>query len=439
MHLHLDPVGGAAGDMFVAAVLDAFPDLASPMLDALGKSGLPNDVTCRVVDHTDGILTGHRFNVTKASQASHSHINPAASSHLQSHGHLHSHGHAHHEHSHDQIVVSSHNAHGADHMPFKRVKLQLGNSLLEPDVRDHAIGIFQLLAQAEAQVHGMSIDDVVFHEVGAWDSIADIVAAAYVISSLGKVEWSCGPLPLGSGRFKSAHGLLSVPAPATVELLTGFVVFDDGLPGERVTPTGAAILKYLNCAPSLGSTFRQLSGSGVGFGQRRLPGMSNVLRVLVFENLQPEPAAAVVQLSFEVDDQTGEDLAVGLERIRAMPGVLDVIQIPAFGKKGRMMAKIQVLARPEVSDQVCHACFSETSTLGVRHQVLPRIALDRNETQIPFDSGDLRVKTTRRPNGTITAKAEMDDLVSTGADRAGRDMLRRAAESRALEGAPDDD
>ncbi len=448
LHLHLDPVGGVAGDMFVAAVLDAFPQLAEPMLDALGKSGLPDDVTYRVVQQSDGVLLGHLFEVAKTSPTNSSNANHGVHRHSQGHGHghVHEHGHSHehcHEHEHAHEHLGSNQIHaggpGHGHMPFSRVKDNLRTSSLDAVVRDRAIAIFHVLAVAEARVHGVNVDDVTFHEVGAWDSIADIVAAAFLISSLDTATWSCGPLPLGSGRINTAHGILSVPAPATVQLLTGFQVFDDGLPGERVTPTGAAILKHLNCTQPLGPTPRVLTRSGVGFGQRRLPGMSNVLRIMAFDDHRHPDTKSIALFSFEIDDQSGEDLAVGLERIRAFPGVLDVLQIPAFGKKGRMLAKIQVLAQPEFADQVCQCCLTETSTLGVRQQIVPRIVLDRNETAVRLNNADLRVKISQRPGGTPTAKAEMDDLAVLGIDRAAREALRRAAETQALESEPNDE
>ena len=234
MHLHLDPVGGVAGDMFVAAMLDAFPDLVDPVLHALSNGGLLAEIKCEVVSHTDHVLSGSKFEV----------VGPPADQHEQQHHHL----------------------------PFHQLRAQLAASSLEAEVKRHAIDIFELLAQAEAKVHGARIEDVTFHEVAAWDSIADIVTTAILIDAVGAPSWSAGPLPLGSGRVRCAHGELPVPAPATTLLLEGFSVFDDGLTGERVTPTGAAILKYLGCNKALGGRPRVLSKSGIGFGTRRFPG-----------------------------------------------------------------------------------------------------------------------------------------------------------------------
>ena len=283
-------------------------------------------------------------------------------------------------------------------------------------------------------MHGVSVDQVEFHEVGALDSIADIVGAAWIIETLGRATWSVGALPLGSGRVHSAHGALPLPAPAVVNLLTGFAFFDDGLPGERVTPTGAAILRHLNCASGVGSRPGRLTASGLGFGSRKLPGLANVLRVLVFDMTQAPAADEVALLAFEVDDQTAEDLALALERLRARDGVLDVVQSPVYGKKGRMAAQVQVLAQPQRLTAVIECCFAETTTLGVRHQVLARSVLEREETVVTDAAGlAVRVKLARRPDGVVSAKAESDD-VRAGGERSGRENLRRVSEAKALRG-----
>ena len=158
----------------------------------------------------------------------------------------------------------------------------LVHSRLSAVARDHAIGIFGLLAAAEAEVHGVVEDDVAFHEVGAVDSIVDIVVAAQLVTLVGASAWSASPLPLGSGRVRTQHGLLPVPAPATALLLRGLATIDDGVPGERVTPTGAAIARYLLEDEVLARVPRRLLRCGTGFGSRELPGLSNCLRVLVF-------------------------------------------------------------------------------------------------------------------------------------------------------------
>jgi len=396
MHLHLDPVGGIAGDMFIAALLDAFPGLSAGMDATFRKLGLPPGAHCALLAHHDGILSGRRFELSL----------PATS-------------------------AAPHGDH-PNHVGLTAIRAAIAAMGLDAPVTARAGAIFAILAQAEAEVHGVGVDEVEFHELGALDSIADIVGAAWIIEALGPATWSVGALPLGSGRVHGAHGALPLPAPAVVRLLTGFSFMDDGLPGERVTPTGAAILRHLDCTSGMVPRPGRLAASGLGFGSRKLPGLANVLRVLAFDLTDAPAAEEVALLAFEVDDQTAEDLALGLEQLRACDGVLDVVQSPVFGKKGRMAAQVQVLARPQRLAAIVAACFAETTTLGVRHQLLARSVLARHETAIAGANGAaVRVKLARRPDGALSAKAESDDL-RAGGERSGREKLRRDSEAAAL-------
>lgn len=414
-HIHLDALGGVAGDMFVAAMLDAFPDLEAGVLASIAAV-LGDEALCRLVEHNDGVFRGRRFLVE--GQHDHSH-----------HHHDHDHHH-HHGHDHDHEPHSHGHEHGHGHRDWRVIRAQLQAAPLDPEVRRRAIAIFAHLAEAEARVHGVTPEEVTFHEVGAADSIADIVGAAHVIALSGAESWGVSALPQGSGRIRTAHGLMPVPAPATVLLLEGFAFVDDGAPGERVTPTGAAILRHL-CDPpaSTAGRARTLQRSGVGFGARKLPGLSNCLRALVFEAAETEAVwdeEALSVIEFEIDDQSGEDLAVALERLRAMPAVIDAVQAPVFGKKGRMMASVRLLVRPDGAEGVSEAVFRETTTLGLRRHDMRRAVLRRREQVV----GGVRVKTAQRPGGP-TAKAEVDDAAGQGG-HAARAGLRRTAEDAAL-------
>ncbi len=393
-HIHLHPLGGAAGDMFVACVLDAFPEHRAAAVEAAASLA---HVGCRVMPFEDGTLTGSRFVVEDAPHT---------------HGHGHSHAH------------------------WRDIRARLEDSPLAPAVRAHAIGIFAVLAEAEGRVHGVPADAVTFHEVGAADSVADIVATAVVIEAVGPARWSVASLPLGGGTVQTAHGTMPVPAPATALLLEGFAMHDDGIAGERVTPTGAAILRYLQCgaAPARGTLRR----SGYGFGTRRLPGISNCLRVLVFEetgaNATPGHRELAV-ISFEVDDQSGEDLATGLDRLRAVPGVHDVLQMAAFGKKGRLATHVQVLAVPDALDAAVAACFRETTTIGLRTHTVEGRALLRRFAAVEIDGQEATVKLVERPGedgaSVVTGKAEADHLRPV-ASHAARMRLRQEAERLAV-------
>ncbi|MGE3389649.1 MAG: LarC family nickel insertion protein [Gammaproteobacteria bacterium] len=455
MHLHLDAVGGIAGDMFVAALLDLAPELAEGACAATRAAGLDPAVSVALVPHDDGVLTGRRFVVQgpgadtqrrraqHRGEGGHAHAPTDNPRHARSHAsrvaHAHDHAYAHehaHEHEHDHAGERDHDhatpsAGAHAHVRWAELRAQLAASPLAVPVRERVIDIFAGLADAEARVHGRSVEDVSFHEVGAWDSIADIVAAAWLIDAVGATSWSVGPLPLGSGRVRTAHGLLPVPAPATVLLLQGLPCFDDGQPGERITPTGAAILRHLAPRAGLGHAPRVLARAGHGFGARRLSGLSNVLRVLAFDEAVPATGIEVDQvttLAFEVDDQTPEDLALGLARLRAEPGVLDVVQGSVTGKQGRQAAAVHVIAAPAADEAVAAACFRETTTLGVRMAQVERRILSRDA----YTAADgTRVKRARRPGG-VTAKAELADLARADG-HAARERQRRHAEQAALE------
>lgn len=417
-HFHLDPLGGAAGDMFVAAVLDAFPEFREGAVAAASGAA---DIACGLVAHHDTVLTGSRFVVGKAQTERHK---PPA--HEDGH-HDHHHHDGHHHHDHDEGEPHDHG-----HTRWSRIRTDLDRAALASGVRDHAVGIFTLLAEAEARVHGIAVEDVAFHEVGAQDSIADIVAAAWLIDALSPANWSVGPLPLGGGTVRTAHGVMPVPAPATALLLEGFAMTDDGIGGERVTPTGAAILRYLRpiARPRAPGVLRR---TGMGFGTRRLPGTSNVLRLLAFaredEAPAPIPHRELGVISFEVDDQTAEDLATALERLRAIPGVHDALQMAAWGKKGRMAAHIQVLARPDALEAAVEACFRETTTIGLRTHMVEGRALTRRMHTVLVDGEPLRVKTVERPGGR-SGKTEADDLASAEG-QAARSALRQRAQQAA--------
>ncbi|MGU3662612.1 LarC family nickel insertion protein [Methylobacterium sp. A49B] len=443
MHIHLDALGGVAGDMFAAALLDAFPEHREGVRASV--RAVDARIACAVQDHNDGILRGSRFAVSspEADRGPHRHDHPRpARDHHGHHDHAHDHVHDdnhvhahHHPHHHDHGGEPGHqHRHEHGHRPWAEIRALLAAADLAPAVRAHALGIFGHLAAAEARVHGIAVAAVAFHEVGAFDSIADIVAAAHLIAVLEARSWSVSALPLGSGRVRTQHGPLPVPAPATALLLEGFATLDDGIPGERVTPTGAAILRHL-CGddPGRGRPRGILGRTGIGFGTKVLPGLSNCLRALVVEDggsTGPGRRDLAV-IAFEIDDQSGEDLAMGLDRLRSEPGVLDVVQAPVLGKKGRMMARVQALVRPESLEAAIAACFRETTTIGLRYHHVEGAVLDRAARRVEHDGRSVRVKVVARPGGR-TAKAEADDA-RDHPGHAARAALRREAEQRALE------
>jgi uncharacterized protein (DUF111 family) len=295
-----------------------------------------------------------------------------------------------------------------------------------------------LLADAEARVHGIPIDAVHFHELADWDSLLDVVAAGCIAAKLDGARWTASAVPLGGGTVRTAHGLLPVPAPATSLLLTGYLWHDDGIAGERVTPTGAAILRHL--VPSTHCGARRDAGRlvsvGCGAGTRTLPGLPNIVRALVLERVFSSQADAdvVAVLEFEVDDMTGEEIAVAADRLRSEPGVVDVSVGTRHGKKGRPLADFRLMAKPHAMDAIAQACFAETSTLGLRLREERRRVLRRSEVNVTVDGAAASVKVAERPDGERTAKAAQDDVVSTRG-LGERRRTRAAAAERALKGA----
>ena len=381
--IHLDAVGGIAGDMFVAALLDAFPDLR-PRVLADARAVLPAGYEGRLEETRSGILRGLGFGLA---------------------GETHGHG------------------HGAG--SFLDMVGRIRTAKLADGSAEQAIAILTLIARVEAEIHQVPVENVHFHEIADWDSLLDVVAAGSIAAALPGARWTVSPLPRGGGLVKTQHGLLPVPAPATAALLTGFAWRDDGIGGERVTPTGAAILRHL-VGPDGGGTSAvgKLVATGTGTGTRTLPGIPNVLRALVFEtSLVTRDRVAI--LSFEIDDMTGEEIAVAADRLRVVEGVLDLAIGQLQGKKGRLMQSFRLLVRPDRSDSVIERCFLETSTIGLRVGEAQRVVLPRRLARAEAGGVAVGVKTVERDGG-VSCKAESDDLAADSLE--GRRRLKRLAE-----------
>jgi uncharacterized protein (DUF111 family) len=241
----------------------------------------------------------------------------------------------------------------------------------------------------------------------------DVVAAGSIAAALPGARWTVSPLPRGGGLVKTRHGLLPVPAPATAALLSGFAWRDDGVGGERVTPTGAAILRHLIGPEDGGSSpVGRLVATGTGAGIRTLPGIPNVLRALVFEAKPVSPSREPITiLSFEIDDMTGEEVAVAADRLRTVEGVRDLTIGQVYGKKGRMMQSFRLLVQPTWADAVIERCFLETSTIGLRVAEEQRVVLPRRLARVESDGIQIGIKMVER-GGRGTSKAESDDLVA---------------------------
>ncbi|MEM7404496.1 MAG: LarC family nickel insertion protein [Pseudomonadota bacterium] len=396
VHLHLDPLGGMAGDMFIAALLDARPDLEPAFEDAVRACALPAGWRVQHSRRKTRGIDARTFDVVAPDGPTRASGRYAALM--------------------ERI----------DAMP------------LGAGTRRRAADIYTRLGECEATVHGVALADVHFHELADWDSVVDIVGAAALLEALGVSSASSAAIPLGSGQVRTAHGPLPVPAPATARLLADMTVWDDGVGGERVTPTGAAILAHLGVsgAGRPREPFH-LRSTGLGAGMREFESLANVLRVqlmtpqvggTVFATVRDE----VGEVRFDIDDQSPEDLAAALARLRQANGVLDVASFAGAGKKARQLTAVHVLCELPDLEAVARLCLTETTTLGVRMSRAERLTLPREVVSVDSVHGPVAVKLALRPDGTVSAKAEHDQLSALQLPAAERRALAAALEHDAV-------
>jgi uncharacterized protein (TIGR00299 family) protein len=323
-------------------------------------------------------------------------------------------------------------AHGRS---WRELRRSIARARLAPAVRDRALAIFSALAEAEARVHGIAVERVHFHEVGAVDAIVDIVGTAAGLHRLGVGRVTCSPLPLGSGVVETDHGRLPLPAPATLELLRGVPLVPAGVAWETVTPTGAAIVH------ALVEEFCQLPAMrvesiGHGAGNDRRGGLPNVLRALLGTS-DGFGTDRVALLEAHLDDLNPEHFEYLMERLFEA-GALDVSLLHLQMKKNRPGFAIRVVARPAERCALARILFRESTTLGVRVAELERLVLAREERRVATPHGRIRVKITRDDDGRATPSAEYEDC-KAAARRSGvplREVVRAAEEAaRAISGA----
>jgi pyridinium-3,5-bisthiocarboxylic acid mononucleotide nickel chelatase len=314
------------------------------------------------------------------------------------------------------------------HRHWGELRHQIAEAALEPQLKQRVLAVFSLLAEAEARVHGHPPEQVHFHEVGAVDALVDVVGVCAGLLHFGVSELVCTPPPAGHGQVQTAHGLLPLPAPAVLELAVQHQVplaSSEGFPAaELSTPTGLALMAALADrfaqAPAL-----QPAAAGVGLGSRRLD-RPNLLRLVL---AAPEPSEQLEPLLLQqaqIDDATPEDLAVLMEALR-QAGAVEVFHQPVLMKKGRPGSLVSVLAPPAKGAALREVWWRHGSSIGVREQLQQRWALPREQRELSTPWGPVRIKCSRRPDGTWLCKPEADDLASL-ALRHGLPMaeLRRA-------------
>lgn len=279
------------------------------------------------------------------------------------------------------------------------------------DVRARADRVFTLIAEQEATIHGTTAERVHLHEVGAVDAILDVVGAVWGLARLGVTRVACGPIQCGDGTVRAAHGVLPVPAPATLRILEGMCVRPgpEGA-GELTTPTGAALARVLSTerVPAEYVPVR----SGFGAGTKDFVGRANALRIVIGDTAAPSNGSTVetlVQLAADIDDMTGEQLAAAAAALLAA-GALDVVILPTLMKKGRPGARVELLATDGDADRLEKLVFRHTSTLGVRRTRVSRRRLARQTETVDVDGHTIRIKVAVAPGGVSRSKPEADDV-----------------------------
>ena len=387
--LRFDSVGGASGDMILSALAALGADM--PAIEKTINSFFPEHLHFQADIASAAGLNGLRVTVR-----------------------------AEHHHSHDDgewpdahALGHSHAAHSHAHRGLAEIEHLLSHAPLSEASRALSLGVFRKLAEAEAKIHGKTLETVHFHEVGAWDSVADIVGSCLALEQLGVVGVSCGPLPAGTGTIHCAHGEMPNPAPATQELLSGMTVTQTAEPFELVTPTGAALLRVwthtLAPFPAEATVIR----SAFGFGNRTLNGRPNVLRATLLTESAAVAApiaptcADLLVLETNLDDCNPEWLGALASDLLGR-GASDVWFTPVIMKKGRPGTVLSVLADAACAESLRERIFRATTTFGIRFYPVQRETLARRFENVRTQWGDVPVKIGALHGEDITASPEYD-------------------------------
>ena len=300
-----------------------------------------------------------------------------------------------------------HGSHGHPERNLGAILDIIGRSDLSAPVKANASRIFTRLAEAEARVHGTTVDQVHFHDVGAVDAIVDVVGSCLGLHLLGVDALHCGPLPMGGGFVTGPHGKIPVPGPATAELLKGFPAVDTGVRRELVTPTGAAILTTL--AVTAGS-MPAMTVTAVGYGAGSMDlDTPNVIRLFVGEATAPAGAETIVQVETAVDDMSPQLYEPLMERL-VEAGALDVYLTPVIMKRSRPGVVLTALCPPAKVADLSRVLFEESSTIGVRWTAYERARLDREMMTLPTAYGPVSFKVSRFEGRVVTVTPEFEEI-----------------------------
>jgi uncharacterized protein (TIGR00299 family) protein len=411
--------------------LECFSGISGDMLlGALADAGVPFEV---LVDATAALNVGARLEMRKVSRGGLAAVKIDVVADEQgnreqgignreqetggAHAHAHDHTDPHSQEHHSHEAEPAHSSHEHEHRSLSTILSIIQAAPLSEPVKQRSARAFQLLGEAEAAIHAIPIEKVHFHEVGAVDTIVDIVCAAAGCEALGVERWMASPLNVGSGTVKCAHGTLPVPAPATVALLGDAPVYSAGPPMERVTPTGAAVLRMLDVEYGPLPAMR-VGARGYGAGGRDTPGEPNLLRLLVGE-AQVEPAATepIAVIETVIDDATPQLLAY-VSELLLEAGAWDVYRVAVQMKKGRTGVQMTVLSSPERMPALRDLLLRETTTIGLRWRLENKMALAREFAEVNTRWGKVRIKIARWPSGeAANASPEFEDCRKIARER----------------------
>jgi uncharacterized protein (TIGR00299 family) protein len=411
--LYFDCFSGASGDMILGALVDAGVPLDA-LRGALGSLA---------IDH--GVISAERvlrsgISATKFRLLEPVHGNPPAEP-PPVHAHTHCDGTTH---THDSAFAPSATANrepatpraaDSDHHTLADIEGYIGRSALSPAGKARAVSLFHRLAEAEAAIHDIPLDRIHLHEVGAIDSIVDIVGTVFAMEWLGADRIVSSPLNVGSGTVTCAHGEFPVPAPATVRLLKGAPIYSQGVAVELTTPTGALLIT--DYAQSFGPMPEmRVSAVGYGAGERDFAGHPNVLRVVLGESDDAQSFERIVSMECEIDDMNPQLFGPLMDRLYAA-GALDVYYAPVQMKKNRPGTLVTVIAPVDRRDALAGVLFTDTTTIGVRHQEMLRERLERKIVTVETPCGPIRFKVSAREGRTVNVSPEFEDCAKAAAER----------------------
>ncbi len=410
---YLECFSGISGDMLLGALVDAGVDFERLRETAVALD-VGADLALRKVMRGGMMATKVDVRTPESKAESHvhdhthePHEHAHAEKHHHGHEHLHSHGHSHEDHSHDEHAAHKHEH--THHRSLSAILAIIERAPLADAVKASAARAFRLLGEAEAAIHNIPVEKVHFHEVGAVDTIVDIVCAAQGCAELGVDRWMASSLNVGSGTVECAHGTLPVPAPATLALLGDAPVYASGAPMERVTPTGAALLKMLGVEFGVLPAMR-VKTAGYGAGGRDTPGQPNLLRMLVGEAADEAGREEPIAVMEAVMDDASPQLLAYVSELLLEAGAWDVYRTPVQMKKGRSGIQMTVLCKPELVPALRELVLRETTTIGLHWRVEQKASLAREFTHVQTKWGPVQMKIARWVSGQVAnVSAEFED------------------------------